>query len=183
MKIEQVGIDDLKVAPYKATYILRPDLLVLSASLMDFGFIQPIIVHKSTMEIIDGNERFLLASNVKKIKEKCEGFIPCVLVECDKYEAMLMHVRLNRGRGALVAKPTSAIIRRTVFAGKSDRESLDRQLCMKKMEFDLMMDNTIIKQRKITEHKYSRAWVPVEAPPGTVDKTPVVTELPPNADR
>lgn len=183
MKIENISIDELKVAPYKSTYILRPDLLVLSASLVDFGFIQPIIVHKNTMEIIDGNERFLLASSVKKITEKCEGVIPCVMVDCDKYDAMLMHVRLNRGRGSLVAKPTSAVIRKLVFSGKSDRKSLDRELCMKKMEFDLMMDNTIIKQRKITEHKYSRAWVPVEAPPQTVDKLPVTIESPPNQDR
>lgn len=183
MKVEQISIDDLKVAPYKSTYILRPDLLVLSASLADFGFIQPIIVHKNTMEIIDGNERFLLASSVKKIIEKCEGFVPCVLIDCDKYDAMLMHVRLNRGRGSLVAKPMSAIIRKVVYSGKSDRKSLDRELCMKKMEFDLMMDNTIIKQRKISEHKYSRAWVPVEAPAGTIENGSVSIEAPPNADR
>jgi ParB-like chromosome segregation protein Spo0J len=183
MKIENISIDELKIPSYKSTYILRPDLLVLSASLVDFGFIQPIVVHKGTMEIIDGNERFLLASSVKKIMEKCEGYIPCVLIDCDKYDAMLMHIRLNRGRGSLVAKQTSAVIRKLVYSGKSDRKSLDRELCMKKMEFDLMMDNTIIKQRKITEHKYSRAWVPVEAPAGTIENGSAPIEAPPNADR
>ncbi len=183
MKIDYINVDELVIAPYKSTYILRPDLLTLSSSLMDLGFIAPVTVHASTMEVIDGNERVLLAKNVKNIREKCDGLVPCVLIDCGKYDAMLMHLRLNRGRGALVAKPMSAIVRKLVASGHSDRPSLDRTLCMKKMEFDLMMDNTIIKQRKTSEHKYSRAWVPVEAPPGAVEKGGISIETPPNPDR
>jgi ParB-like chromosome segregation protein Spo0J len=179
---EMVNTDELKVAPYKATYILRPDLLVLAASLEDFGFIIPIIVHRSTMEVIDGNERLLLAKSQKTIIAKCEGFVPVVFVDCDKYEAMLMHLRINRGRSSIVAKPMSTVIRELIFSGKSNRESLNRQLAMKKDEFDLMLDGNLLKNRKISEHKYSRAWVPVEAPPGTLASMPPM-ESPPNQDR
>ena len=53
---------------------------------------------------------------------------------------------------------------------------------MKYDELEVLFNPTILKQRKISEHKYSRAWVPVEAPAGTVDNGPT-TERPPNADR
>ena len=64
-----------------------------------------------------------------------------------------------------------------------DEKDFVKRFCMKFDELELMMNPTIIKQRKIPDHNYSRAWVPVEAPPGTVDKMPVVTEAPPNPDR
>ena len=66
--IEMVPLSELQVAPFKATYMLRPDLLALSRSLMDFGFMLPIVVQKDTNIIIDGNERFLLATRNKHVK-------------------------------------------------------------------------------------------------------------------
>jgi hypothetical protein len=76
----------------------------------------------------------------------------------------------------------STVIRELIFSGKSNRESLNRQLAMKKDEFDLMLDGNLLKNRKISEHKYSRAWVPVEAPPGTLASM-LAIESPPNQDR
>jgi hypothetical protein len=69
LNINYVKASDLKIPEWKATYILRPDLLVLSASLMEFGFIEPIHVRASTMEVIDGSERLLLALNVSRIAD------------------------------------------------------------------------------------------------------------------
>ena len=59
---------------------------------------------------------------------------------------------------------------------------------MKFDELELMLDGSIIKHRKVPKHKYSRAWVPVEAPPGTTDsdlamRHKVAIEKPPNPDR
>jgi hypothetical protein len=53
---------------------------------------------------------------------------------------------------------------------------------MKTDELEVMLEASIIKTRKISEHTYSRAWVPIEAPAGTVDNSPLV-ERPPNSDR
>jgi hypothetical protein len=182
MDINDVNIDDLIVAPFKATYILRPDLLVLSKSLFDFGFIYPILVQKSTNIVIDGNERLMLARGQKQIRGKIGETIPVVYVDCDAIDAKLMHVRINRGRGTMLAKPVSAIIRNIVQSRKYKKEDMDSILQMKHDEFNLMIDGSLLKHRKVSEHKYSRAWVPVEAPAGTLDSGPV-TETPPNADR
>jgi ParB-like chromosome segregation protein Spo0J len=181
-EIEEVDPSTLTIPDWRATHILRPDLLVLSASLVDFGFIQPIHVSANTGEIIDGSERYLLATNVKQIMETTGGTIPVVKHDVSRLQAMEMHLRLNRGRGSVVAKPMSLIIKNLVRSRVHNQKSLERVLCMKNNEYSLMIDGTIIKSRNIKEYTYSRAWVPVEAPPGTLDRGPVI-ESPPNADR
>lgn len=182
MNIETVSVDDLHVAPFKATYILRPDLLVLSRSLYDHGFIFPILVQKSTNIVIDGNERLLLAKNQKTINEKISGVIPVNYIDCDNLEAQMLHIKMNRSRGSILAKPLSSIIRNLVKSKRFSKDELDSLLQMKHDEFNLMMDGSILKHRKVSEHKYSRAWVPVEAPAGTIDSSPII-ESPPNSDR
>jgi hypothetical protein len=182
MEINYINIDELVIAPFKATYILRPDLLVLSRSLYDLGFIAPLIVQKSTNIVIDGNERLSLVKNQKQIREKTGDTIPVIYIDCDSLDAQMLHIRINRSRGSMLAKPVSSIIRNIIKSKKYKKEDLDSILQMKHDEYQLMIDGSLLKHRKISEHKYSRAWVPVEAPAGTLDSGPV-TETPPNSDR
>ena len=183
MKIEQIEMNRLSVPSWKATHILRPDLLVLSASLLEFGFIQPIHVRAETKEIIDGNERFLLATNVSEIKKKVGNKIPVILHDCDQLEAMMLHLRLNRGRSSIVAKRLSTIIRKLKASGKYDKDDFDNLLCMKTDELELMLSASVLKIRNIKEHTYSRAWVPIEAPANKKPEVVSFIESPPNPDR
>jgi len=185
MKLEIVykKPSELFVPEWKSTYILRPDLLALSASLMDYGFTQPLQVRKSTGEIIDGSERFLLATRVSRIADVVGDEIPVIEHDVSSLDAMLMHLRFNRSRGALFAKPMSKIVRKLVMSKTVDAEKLERTLCMKKEEYSLMINNSLLKARNIKDHTYARAWVPVEAPPGTTDDFGISIESPPNADR
>jgi hypothetical protein len=182
LKIEYVDFRELKVPEWKSTHILRPDLLVLSASLSEFGFIEPIHVRRETMEIIDGSERFLLFSNINEMRKKHGNTIPVVFHDIDKPAAMMMHLRMNRGRSSVTAKRMSNIVRKLAGMGLYKFKDFDSLLCMKSDEFELMMDGSLLKSRKISDHTYSRAWVPVEAPPGTVSNDPII-ERPPNSDR
>jgi len=182
LNIKYVNPNSLKIPDWRATHILRPDLLVLSSSLSELGFIQPIHVRKSNSEIIDGSERFLLATNVKQIQIHIKNGIPVIQHDVDSLEAMMMHLRLNRGKGSIVAKKMSNIIKKLRLSGKYTVAEMQNILCMKADEMSLMLDGSLIKTRNIQEHKYSRAWVPVEAPPGTIDSSPVI-ERPPNEDR
>ena len=183
MKIEIAQISDLVVPSWNTTYILRPDLLVLADSIMSFGLQSPLVVRKENNSIIDGSQRFKLISNNKRLAEKFTDGIPVTYVDCDELDAMVLHVQMNRGRGSIVAKQLSSVVRHLKKSRKFNEQDFVTHFCMKFDELELMMNPTIIKQRKITEHNYSRAWVPVEAPPGTVDKTPVAIEAPPNSDR
>ena len=179
---ENVNPSELQIAPFKATHILRPDLLSLAVSLSEYGVLSPLIVQKATNIVIDGNERLLLVSQQKNINEAVNNLVPVKFVDCDSIEAMMMHISINRSRGAILAKPMSKIVRDMVLSGKYSEKDLSRLLSIKKDEYELMMDGTLLKQRKISEHKYSRAWVPVEAPPGTIDAG-MSFEVPPNPDR
>lgn len=182
LNIEYLQVESLVSPKWRATHTIRPNLLAVSSSLQMYGFIQPIHIMGDMKTIIDGSERVSLAKSVKRIAEKTDGLVPVVVHHVDEMQAMMMHLQLNRGNGNEVAKKVSNIIRKLYVSGKYTQKDFDSILCMKQAELELMLDGSIFKSRKISEHNYSRAWVPVEAPPGTIDSGPVI-EKPPNADR
>lgn len=182
LSIDYIHADELSPPRWRATHTIRPNLLVISSSLQMYGFIQPIHVMADKKTIIDGTERVMLTRSVKKIIEKTGGLVPVIAHDIDEYQAMMMHLQLNRGNGNEVAKRVSNIVRKLHISGKYSQKDFDSILCMKQTELELMLDGSIFKSRKIADHNYSRAWVPVEAPPGTVDSGPLI-EKPPNADR
>lgn len=180
MKIDFVEAHLLQKGDWHCNYILRPDLMVLSSSIAEFGLISPLIVRKADNSIIDGYHRWMLATSVEQIKNSIKT-IPVVFFECDSLEAAMMHLRLNRGRGTLVAHKVSKIVKELVVSKKYSENDLSQLLSMKYDEILLLLDGTIIKKNNLPEHKYSRAWVPIEAPAGTVES--VTIEKPPNSDR
>jgi hypothetical protein len=183
INIEYIEPSRLSVPEWRATYVLRPEMLVISASLSQFGFIEPIHARLSTGEIINGSERYLLATNIPSILEHTGGKIPVVFHDVDKIDAMLMHIRLNRGHSHVLAPKTSEIIRTVKRSGKYGVSVFEDMLCMRSEELSLMLDGSLFKVRKIKEHNYARAWVPIEAPAGSVQPESVVIERPPNPDR
>jgi len=182
MDIKYILARELVIPDWRCTHILRPELLVVSSSLSEWGFIQPIHIRKNTNEVIDGSERVKLTLDVKQIAKKTGGIIPVVEHEIDSLAAMMLHLQLNRGRGMVMAKKMSNAIKKLHLSGKFDAKSFDSMLCMKREEIQLMLDGSLLKTRNIPEHNYARAWVPVEAPPGTIDSGHL-TERPPNSDR
>jgi|LauGreDrversion4_2_1035121.scaffolds.fasta_scaffold07792_5 ParB-like chromosome segregation protein Spo0J len=183
INIEYVDMDLLVVPSWRATYVLRPELLIISGSLMEFGFIQPIHVRRSSNEIIDGSERFLLASNIDDIYEQLDGKIPVVFHDVSQIDAMIMHLRLNRGRSTVVAAKTSEIIRKAKRSGDYRNSDFNELLSMRNEELSLMLDGSVLKARKIKEHNYAKAWVPIEAPSSLPVSDKMVIESPPNPDR
>lgn len=182
--IEIISGDQLQEPEWNATHILRPDLLVLADSIANYGIMSPLIVQKSTNIVIDGTQRLRLIAGNKHLRELHYENIPVRFIDVGNLDAMLIHVQLNRGRGQLVAKRLSTLVRALHKSKKLSTEDFSRRLSMKFLELELMLDSTIIKHRDIKNHSYSRAWVPVEAPPGTVDQEGSITiERPPNPDR
>lgn len=182
MEIVDVDPEELKIPSWHATYILRPDLLVLADSLGSDGVISPIVVQSSSGNIIDGTQRVRLILGNKHLR-KLFPTVPVVYKDVNDVQAMSMHIQLNRGRGSLVAKSLSSIIR-TLFRSRAmTAEDLTRKFNMRGDEVELMLNPSILKQRKVKDHTYSRAWVPVEAPPGSVDSAGQTIETPPNKDR
>lgn len=183
MEIQMIDIKDLVIPEWHATYIVRPDMVTLASSVMEYGVLSPLLVRKGDNTIIDGSQRVRIIGGNRHILKKVGSAVPVTMIDCDVVDAMLIHAQVNRGRGSLVAKNLSSIVRFIMRSRKYSQVDLERMLAMKSVEFDLMMDSTIIKQRDIQNYNYSRAWVPVEAPAGTVESAPMSIETPPGADR
>lgn len=172
--MEWVDAGLLRPAPWRATYIVKTDLAVLARSLEDYGWLYPIVVQKSSNRIIDGHYRWEISSNIECLVRDNSKKVPVIYSDCDDVEAMLMHVRLNRGRGVTQAKRTSRIIQDVVSSRKYPESHLKRVLNMHPDEIGLMLDGTLLKDKKISDHKYSSAWVPVEAPAGATEQAPII---------
>lgn len=176
-----VAAASLRPAPWRSTYVLKPDLQVLASSLEDYGWLQPLVIQQATGVIIDGNYRWEIASNLSKLKKETEEKVPVIFVDCDDIEAMLLHARMNRGRGNVVARKLSRIVQQVLRSKKYGEPDLKRSLGMHSDEMDLMVDGSLLKDKKIAEHKYSAAWVPIEAPASLKDQA-ITIERPPNSD-
>jgi hypothetical protein len=96
---------------------------------------------------------------------------------------MALHVQLNRGRGNMVAHKLSQIVKQLKRSGYFEIEDFLRHFNMKGDELELMLDGSIIKYRKVPNHRYSRAWVPIEAPAEAVAAKSQTIEKPPTPDR
>ena len=181
MNITEVPFNSLRPAPWRVNHTLKPDMLLLGQSMSDYGWLQPIVVQRSTSMIIDGFHRWVICQE-QAFKKAYGQNVPVLFVDVDDIDAMVMHVRLNRARGNIFAKPFSKLIRTLVISDKYTTDEIADMLNMSADEFDLMLTGGLLKQRKIPQHTYSRAWVPIEAPSkGELENS--VIERPPNADR
>jgi ParB-like chromosome segregation protein Spo0J len=174
----------IRPADWRSNYVLKPDLRLLASSLRDYGWVAPLLVRSADSTIIDGFHRWVIAQNDQEVHRRDGGKVPVVWVDVDQVDAMVMHVRLNRARGQLMARSLSGIVR-TILQSRKYRESqLYTMLEMKPDELELLMDGSLLKSRKVSEHQYSAAWIPIEAPRLTNKVAPAPEiERPPNQDR
>jgi hypothetical protein len=181
MNVDFIPIDDLRYPDWRATYILRPDLMVLAASIGEFGLLNPLIVQQDTNIVIDGSSRLAVISQIASLRDRFPT-IPVIFVDVDESQSMVLHVQMNRGRGFIVPHRLSAIVRKLRrVCGFKETDFRDK-FAIKFDELELLLEGSFIKHRNIKEHTYSKAWVPIEAPAGVVDKAPISIEKPPNPD-
>ena len=178
---DSVNISSLSLAAWRTTHVLKPDLKLLADSIKDYGMMQSIIVRTSNLEIIDGSHRYMVLQSDKSLLRPTNGKVDVIKVDCSEIEAMIMHIRINRGRGNIVSHLLSRLIKTIYHSDIYDIGELENLLGMNMVEMDMMLDGSLIKMRKVSEHTYSKAWVPIEAPAGATDS--VQFERPPNKDR
>lgn len=189
---DAVPCSAIRPAYWRSTYTFKPEMRLLAQSLTDLGWVSPIIARSEDGTIIDGFSRWVIAQNDKAVMKRDRLTVPVVWISCDEVDAMVHHVRLNRSRGQVLAKPLSGIISSCLASGKYGAETLRQALGMTHDEFNMLRESDLLIQKTVQEHTYSRAWVPIEAPPvaslidgpeiGAVADN-IVIERPPNPDR
>ena len=161
--------------------MLKPDLKLLIESLHQYGLIQPIVVRKQNNQIIDGHHRFIALQSDKSLLAADKGKVPVVMIDCSEIQAMLMHISLNRAKGDIVLHHLSRLVKQIKQSGVLNLYEMEQALGMTSMELDALLDGPLIKSRKVSEHQYSKAWIPVEAK--TAPDSYMSFEKPPNPDR
>lgn len=183
MNIVEVPIDSIRHADWRATHLLLPDFKLLTQSMIEYGWISPIIVRKKDNVIIDGFHRWVIAQNDQDFRKKHgKKTVPVTFVDVDLIDAMVMHIRLNRVHSVLMARYMSRLAKDILASKKYQRIEIKRLLAMSEDELTVLLDGSLLKHRKISEYQYSKAWVPVEVPASAPVES-VAFEAPPNADR
>lgn len=181
MNIIHVTPESIRPAEWKTNHILTPDLRLLRKSIADYGWLYPVIVRKEDMTIIDGFARWLIATDDASYTDK--GKIPVSLIDCDEANAIIMHIRLNRARGSIVAKYLASAVQKLVQLGYTDSAKLSQILGMSFEEYEVISEPRYLKAKKLAAHEYSRAWVPIEIPVGVVSSVQEMKfERPPTPD-
>jgi hypothetical protein len=172
--IKWVPSENLKLPDWNITYLLKPDRAVAETMLNDWGWLHAIIA-RTDGTILWGGEYWEIAAE----KPKLYGTnVPVIWVECDLADAIIMHIRMYRGRAEVIPRNLSQAIRKLKRTRKYSEEEIQGILRMTWEELDLLLDGTLLKKRKTKEHTYSRAWVPVEAEKGQ----PIAIERPDTKD-
>lgn len=182
MQITNVPFNALKSPSWGATTLLRPEKNLLKLSLLESGWLQPIVVKSDDMTIIDGYHRWLIAQDDEKFIKKHGTLIPVIFHDVDDIDAMVIHVRLNRARGTQNVYALSKIVKKIVASSKYTEVDLGNILLMHDDEIDILLSSGLLKKKDWAKYDYSRAWVPIEVPAGT-DVGSTVIERPPNKDR
>ena len=157
VKYTLLTVDKLKPFPHRATYMVKPDRRQLALSIRQHGILMPITVNSETLEVIDGTERMKVAIDLNI------SHVPVVFVEGDSVDMMLLHVTMNRYQSNVVNARLSKIVRAVLRSGKYEEDELRSKLGLTLDEFLVLQDGTVIRQRNIPEHEFSKAWVPVES--------------------
>ncbi len=166
--------ENLKTPDWRATYILRPDLKLLEKTISDVGRIfYPLLVREEDSTIIDGHARWMAAQHL-------DIDVPVTYISCSTADAMILHIRMNRARGSIVAKDLSDLLNLLLDELDYDDEEIRLMLGMTIDEFEVLLDGSLVKRKKLKEHKYSKAWVPIETNRPTET---IKIERPKTADR
>jgi DNA modification methylase len=96
MKIEKIKIEKLNPAEYNPRKDLKPgdpEYEKLKNSILNFGYVEPVLWNKRTGNIIGGHQRY------KVLVELGEKEIDCVVVDMDSENEKALNIALNKVSG------------------------------------------------------------------------------------
>jgi ParB-like chromosome segregation protein Spo0J len=151
----------LKQNSWNPNTVFNTELALLEESILENRWLHPIIINANGV-IIDGYHRHWLAKNSQKIMERDAGLVPCVILDISDREAMMMTVRINRAKGTHGAMPMRDLVRSLIDDYGVTPEEMVEKMGMTESEVGLLYEGSLLKKRNLQNHKYSKAWVPIE---------------------
>lgn len=109
--VEYVAIDAIKPNDYNPNRQSEHDFEMLLRSIEDDGFTQPVVVHRPSMTIVDGEHRWRAC--------KALGFkeVPVVLTDMSLEQMRIATLRHNRARGSEDAGLAAEVLKELISLG------------------------------------------------------------------
>ena len=160
LKIEYVKTDSIKPNDYNPNRQSKRDFDLLKRSITEDGFTQPIIVHRESKAIVDGEHRWRAGRDLG-MKE-----VPVVFVDMTSEQMRISTLRHNRARGSEDVDLGAQVLRDLRELGALDWAQ--DSLLLDDNELQRLMDDVPVAEAKAFE-EYSEGWEPTKM-------TQVVTE-------
>lgn len=158
--IEWRKAEDLTANDWNPNRVLKAEWRLLEHNLLSLGWVQPILISPDD-EIIDGFHRWRLSIDSKKMRERYDGMVPCVVIDKPEHERKALTVRMNRAKGVHQASAVAEIAKHLIEEGYTFKD-VQKELGMSKKELDLMLADSVFDHRNIKDWQYSKAWYPIE---------------------
>lgn len=158
-RIQWVHANTLHANDYNPNMVHEPELRLLERSILQTGWIQPVLTDADS-QIIDGFHRWMLSRTSQAMRERYGGLLPVCRLEVSGAEARLMTIRINRAKGTHVAFRMAAVVKQLIDTYALDPEQIARDIGATRAEIDLLYQDNIFAARNIKDHRYSEAWAP-----------------------
>ena len=153
--IVEFRLDELQPAPWGVTHMTAAERRALTLSLVEDGLIYPLIIRGEDRMIVDGFQRWDAMRNSEAFKSKVgNGTIHALVVGGSDEQMMLLHLKLNCLRGAIIAARLGHLVESCKGLQLGDR------LGLKKETLEALANPDSFLLEGLTDHKYSAAWYP-----------------------
>lgn len=120
-----VPIEKVTANDYNPNSVAPPEMELLETSIWEDGYTQPVVTvydqENDVYVVVDGFHRYLTLKNSKRIYDRENGILPCVVLNKDIGDRMASTIRHNRARGSHNIELMSTIVAELVEMGKGDR--------------------------------------------------------------
>ena len=151
--------DLIRANDYNPNRVPRVELRLLKISILQDGWTQPIVVHRESMVIIDGEHRWTVAAD-PEVAKLTGGRVPVVFVEGDRARRMMSTIRHNRARGEHAVLPMAEIVK-ALLQGGTTREDVMFLLQMEGEEVERLAERAGLPEVVSRASRgFNKGWVP-----------------------
>ena len=154
LNIEYVSHNAIRPNDYNPNRQSEHDFELLLRSMEEDGFTQPIIVHKDTKQIVDGEHRWRAA------RELNIDPIPVVFVSMTPEQMKIATLRHNRARGSEDVELSAQVLRDLQELGALDWAQ--DSLMLDDTEINLLLED-IPAPEALASEEFAESWIPVSA--------------------
>jgi ParB-like chromosome segregation protein Spo0J len=119
-----VPIEKVQANAYNPNSVAPPEMKLLEISIWEDGYTMPVVTYYlpeiDKYEIVDGFHRYTILKTSKRIYERENGLLPCVVIDKPISDRMASTIRHNRARGSHDISLMTKIVAELIECGMSD---------------------------------------------------------------